>query len=603
MNGNITFKCFQIFLGVKKILSERIEKFFQKICDESGKTLREDGWFFGLLLFFNLSAFLELFTKNPDSFDRIIFFTKIFLTGAIQIFVFCVAFRYIFSRLPKVKFFLQVLISIYCAIIFVTEIFLIYQFQTIIRQATIDIILGTNPFTVKEFFGDYILKPKVFAGIIAGVLMIFLTAKFSKKFFAAVTFPKIFGDKTKFIQYILIVVAFFFIAFRWQNWIALCESNGMLNPSTPIFKSVVPLRVTVSFVYYLRRVPVGSEETIFAEMDKLNETEKILENNSTLPYIVFVIGESADRNYMSLYGYKLETTPNLDRRFRDGEIARFTDTIACGNFTAITMSKIGTFAEKDDELNDWYRKANLFDIMKRAGYYTVWISNQSHIGILSNFDHYFAERCNEKFFTDIFYGKRGLDEWLLPPLDEYMKNLHEKNFYIIHLTGQHPDYGARYTPEFAKFKAEDIDKPEEEWRRKTAEYANATLYNDYILEEIIKRFEDKNAVMIYISDHGQEVYEGRNFGGHSLEPFGSVHMIEIPTLVWASKKFRETYPEKFSLMKAAEDKPYRNDYLIHAILDLADIHTTSYDPTKSIWNKNFDSTRPRIYNDKPYTKN
>ena len=79
-------------------------------------------------------------------------------------------------------------------------------------------------------------------------------------------------------------------------------------------------------------------------------------------------------------------------------------------------------------------------------------------------------------------------------------------------------------------------------------------------------------------------------------------MIEIPMFVWTSKIFRETYPEKVEQIKSAVDRPYRTDYLIHAILDLADIHTTSYDPTKSIWNKNFEP-RPRIYNDKPYQKN
>ena len=191
---------------------------------------------------------------------------------------------------------------------------------------------------------------------------------------------------------------------------------------------------------------------------------------------------------------------------------------------------------------------------------------------------------------------------LLKTVDEYLEKPHEKNFYVIHLTGQHWTYSERYPSEFAKFKAEDEDKPEEVWRQKTSEYDNATLYNDFVLDEIIKRFENKNAVVIYISDHGNEVYEGRDFAGHSPEAIGNVCMIEVPMFVWTSKIFREKYPEKISRFKSAVDRPYRLDSLIHSILDLADIHTTSYDPTKSIWNEKFEP-RPRIYNGKLYQKN
>ena len=33
------------------------------------------------------------------------------------------------------------------------------------------------------------------------------------------------------------------------------------------------------------------------------------------------------------------------------------------------------------------------------------------------------------------------------------------------------------------------------------------LYDDAIVDEIIRRFEDKDALVIFISDHGEEVYD------------------------------------------------------------------------------------------------
>ncbi|MBQ4405357.1 MAG: phosphoethanolamine transferase [Selenomonadaceae bacterium] len=238
-------------------------------------------------------------------------------------------------------------------------------------------------------------------------------------------------------------------------------------------------------------------------------------------------------------------------------------------------------------------------------YHTIWLSNQSPRGIFGNFDKYFSARCNEKYFTearDKIILNRKIDGVLLPVLDEFIAaSTAEKNFYVIHLYGTHGIYSERYPAEFEKFSAADEDKPEELWRQGTAEYDNAVLYNDFIVDEIIRRFEDKNAVLIYISDHGEEVYDGRDFAWHSVEEEGNVHMIEIPALIWASKSFRERYPEKISAINAALDRPYRTDYLIHALLDLMDIRTTSFDETKSIINKNF-SARPRIYNGAPYSK-
>ena len=45
-------------------------------------------------------------------------------------------------------------------------------------------------------------------------------------------------------------------------------------------------------------------------------------------------------------------------------------------------------------------------------------------------------------------------------------------------------------------------------RNVLADYDNAILYNDSIVDAIISRFEDKEAIIIYMPDHGEECYEG-----------------------------------------------------------------------------------------------
>ena len=44
------------------------------------------------------------------------------------------------------------------------------------------------------------------------------------------------------------------------------------------------------------------------------------------------------------------------------------------------------------------------------------------------------------------------------------------------------------------------------------------------------------------------------------------------------------------------------DDMIHTVLDIMQIETPEYDPTKSIINASFDVTRPRIYSNHLYDK-
>ena len=129
------------------------------------------------------------------------------------------------------------------------------------------------------------------------------------------------------------------------------------------------------------------------------------------------------------------------------------------------------------------------------------------------------------------------DEKLLPLLDDYLKlNQQPKQYYTIHLEGTHENFWRRYPKSFAKFTAEDEPGESDEQKKMQSEYDNAVYYNDYVVDEIIRRFEDKNAIVFYISDHGMDLYDTGDFAGHSSEEKGSYHMIEVPFIVWASPR-------------------------------------------------------------------
>ena len=134
-----------------------------------------------------------------------------------------------------------------------------------------------------------------------------------------------------------------------------------------------------------------------------------------------------------------------------------------------------------------------------------------------------------------------------------------------------------------------------------SEYDNAVLYNDYIVDELIRRLENKNAIVIYISDHGEDVYDEWNFAGH-MEVEGTRSMIEIPMMIWTSAQFKAENPELVKRIAESVDKPFMTDDMIHVILDIMQIETKEYDPTKSVINPAFDKSRERIYNNNTYDK-
>lgn len=63
------------------------------------------------------------------------------------------------------------------------------------------------------------------------------------------------------------------------------------------------------------------------------------------------------------------------------------------------------------------------------------------------------------------------------------------------------------------------------------------MYSDYVLNEIIKRFENKSAFIIYASDHGFSLGEGGLFTNGYAGDNAPPEQLSIAFFTWASDKF------------------------------------------------------------------
>lgn len=310
-----------------------------------------------------------------------------------------------------------------------------------------------------------------------------------------------------------------------------------------------------------------------------------------IPYVVFILGESTSRHHMQLYGYGLPTTPKLAARAEAGELVAYENVTSPHAGTMAVLRTLFSFYDNDAN-GMWYDYGDLFDILRQTGVYTAWMSNQEASGFYGSIGRTLGERTDHVAFTSPVAHSIDLaeryDSEVLPLLDEELRERVAEpvpaTFYVIHLMGAHEEFSKRYPSDFARF------MPEDEEGRGVAEdasaqvvraaYDNAVLYDDAIVDEIIRRFEDKDALVIFISDHGEEVYDTRAQFGHGDET--SPWQRDVPMVFWMSQAFRANHPADVQRIEAARGNHWQSDEMIHTLLDLMHIRVADFDETKSL---------------------
>ncbi len=553
---------------------DAVKNAFLRLWEAVECTFNEHTGFLALFFFFNYcttawSLFLlrELLLAAECGFA--LFFCILLLTA-------------LFRRLLSEKWLgrLKVLLLLIAFPPFLAEMFVMYTYKALIGAGIVNSVLETNRKEAAEFMQMYVTW-REWAALFLGCALLFGAWRFLR----GRSLP---GDWNKILCRGLAATGLVSLIS------VLCSYPGFFASGIlPTFRVVSATSLAVENAMAYHRLA-----------DSIDTHIELTENESSIRNIVFILGESTNRNHMHLYGYYLPNTPHLDEMQAKGEIVAYSDVISPHSTTVEVLSELFTFCDYESD-KPWYEYHNLIDVMNAAGYRTHWLSNQESSGMWGNVAQLYANRSTMHRFTRLRDSTEDigiLDGELLPILDETLPDASpDRNFFILHLMGGHGLYYNRYPYSFQKFNGEDIRlEIGTHFRDIVAQYDNALYYNDYIVSEIIDRFRDKEALVIYVPDHGEAVYdEGGSIAGH-LEENPDRHMIEIPVIFWASRKFRDKYPEKWEEIENAADRPYRTDDMIHTIMELADIRTAEWNPQKSVINEEFDASRPRFFGEENY---
>lgn len=110
-------------------------------------------------------------------------------------------------------------------------------------------------------------------------------------------------------------------------------------------------------------------------------------------------------------------------------------------------------------------------------------------------------------------------------------------------------------------------------------YDNSILYTDFFLSNLIDLLKDKNAFLLYVSDHGESLGENGYYGhGGPL----IAEQTTVPFLVWMSDEFKQNHPESVASIKNYANNEISHDYVFHSILDCLNIDSDVIDKGLSL---------------------
>ena len=333
--------------------------------------------------------------------------------------------------------------------------------------------------------------------------------------------------------------------------------------------------------------------------------------------VVVIIGESYNKHHSQLYGYNLPTTPRQKELEKRGRLVKYSDAITPWNLTSFVFKHLMTTYCVGDE-GDWCDYPLFCQLLRKAGYQVNFLTNQflPHAkDAIYDFSGGFF--LNDEMLSKVQFDVRNeathlWDEDLLKDYDRLVasdtlrnaspKAGRKREFTIYHLMGQHVNYRIRCPKKKMKFFTSDYNLPQNKPKevKNIAYYDCATWYNDSVIGAIVDTYKDRETVILFFSDHGEEVYGpgslhhcGRNHTTNITENIAQQEY-EIPMWIYCSEKYAKKHPDIVQAIRASKDRPFMIDALSHVILGLTGVKSKYYRQEMDLLHPEYDSSRKRL---------
>ncbi len=284
-----------------------------------------------------------------------------------------------------------------------------------------------------------------------------------------------------------------------------------------------PINFALSAYGHLRSYQLEKEKLLNAQHKP--STWKVLLTQPRYKNYIVIIGESARKDYQSLYGYPVKTSP-------------FMDTVNATIFNnyispaANTPTSLKRMLIQNDKYNFNYENS-VITLAKKAGFDTYWLSNQGYIGTYDTDTSIIALNADHVFFANKLDSNSNTltDLALLPELEKALSKKSERSKVIfMHLMGSHMNFCHRLDKNY------QIKPITGTISRKISCYLTTLLQTDKFIEkayQIVKNTQEPFSIM-YFSDHGQihtskdSFYSNLKHGGDYKQGY------DVPMVVMSS---------------------------------------------------------------------
>ena len=255
----------------------------------------------------------------------------------------------------------------------------------------------------------------------------------------------------------------------------LIAINNIITPKFSFVRSYFPIQyLHNSYLYFFGQTEEYTKTDISNKYTFIDSSDDDVVG-------VLVIGEAARYANFGINGYERETTPNL---LLVENLVSY-KARSCANTTYLSVPcMLSRFGEKDISMLD--SESSVLSILTKLGFETTWFGTQS-------ITQYYRNKPGGSFYDEVNFhiipggsllmAPNSHDGKLLPHLEQNIIS-GMKKFLVLHTTGSHWNYGARYPEEFAKFKptiADTIkrDAASCDEHERLNSYDNSILYTDF----------------------------------------------------------------------------------------------------------------------------
>ena len=535
----------------------------------------------------------------------------------LDIYVVCV----ILTLIPKkIRIWVKALLYVLFYGVALVDMFCYERFESTLTPTMLMLAMETTGQEAREFLSGYLSYETVKSGV--GWILLLMTmhilwtilrrllAKMRQRLILPKINPIIFSGFKAVMGCVVAWLLYGSISQTWNNKVAIhklfsCETIGEVEhelTKKDQAKLYVPV-YRLAFGIYANGLADTQIEQLKAASDKI----QVDSCSFRVPNIVLVIGESYNKHHSQLYGYDKPTTPRQMALQDEGSLVAFTDVVSSWNLTSFVFKHMMSLYAVGDS-GEWCDKPLFPEVFRKAGYHVTFVTNQfepkAKEAVYDFSGGFFLNdpELSQRQFDSRSTRTHRFDDGVLKEYDALKDSTFAHNLVILHLMGSHVDYRARYPQKTQTvFAPQMYNRPELNDKQKQilAHYDNSLRYNDSIVACITQKFVNKDAVVIYVPDHGEEIFDGSPYmygrmHGANIDYRLARNEMEIPFWIWGSPEYRENHPYGWLAIQNAKDRPLMIDVLPHLLLYLGGISTPLYREELNVISPKYDMKRPRI---------